>query len=72
MRYGKCIECEHTDDERKSKEIATDHVSEIPDYYNRLDKMEKAAEKVWGKQEKKIKKKSMNQQFIKQVLRGNL
>jgi hypothetical protein len=73
IEYGKCIECEHTDDEEKAKEIATDHVSEIPDYYDRLYKMEKAAEKVWGKQEKKDKKEiNESKQFIKQVLRENL
>jgi hypothetical protein len=71
--YGTCVECEHTEDKEKAKEIATDHVSEFPDYYNRLDKMEKAAEKHWGKQEKKVKKEvNESKQFIKQVLRGNL
>ena len=38
IEYGTCIECEHTDDKEKAKEIATDHVSEFPDYYNRLNK----------------------------------
>ena len=72
IEYGKCIECEHTDDEEKAKEIATDHVSEIPDYYNRLDKMEKAAEKFWGKKEKKKKETNESKIFIKKLLRENL
>ena len=37
------IEKEHTDDEKISKEIAKDHLSEIPDYYTRLDRMERKA-----------------------------
>ena len=34
---------EHTNDRMKATEIATDHVSEIPDYYTRLEKMERDA-----------------------------
>lgn len=68
IEYGTCVECEHTDDKEKAKEIATDHVSEFPDYYNRLDKMEKQAEKHWGKKEKTNESKSL----IKKLLRENL
>jgi hypothetical protein len=68
IEYGTCVECEHTDDKEKAKEIATDHVSEFPDYYNRLDKMEKQAEKHWGKKEKANESKSL----IKKLLRENL
>ena len=35
IEHGTCVECEHSDDKEKAKEIATDHVSEFPDYYNR-------------------------------------
>jgi len=37
------IEMEHTDDPMVAIEIAMDHLSEIPDYYTHLDKMEKNA-----------------------------
>ena len=68
IEYGTCVECEHTDDKEKAKEIATDHVSEFPDYYNRLNKMEKQAEKHWGKKEKTNESKSL----VKKLLRENL
>jgi hypothetical protein len=35
------------DDEVLTSKIALAHLSEFPDYYTRLDKMEKAAEKYW-------------------------
>lgn len=37
------IEKEHTEDETLAKKIAMDHLVEFPDYYDRLEKMEKAA-----------------------------
>jgi hypothetical protein len=37
------VEKEHTDNPMVAVEIATDHLSEIPDYYTRLDAMEKEA-----------------------------
>jgi len=36
-------EMEHTKDKRVAQRIAMDHLAEIPDYYNRLQKMEKVA-----------------------------
>lgn len=66
--YGTCVECEHTDDKEKAKEIATDHVAEFPDYYNRIYKMEKQAEKHWGKKENTNESKTL----IKKLLRENL
>jgi len=65
---GKKIESEHTDDEEKQTEIASDHVTEFPDYYNRIEKMEKEAEKFWSKKEKTNEAKT----FIKKLLRENL
>lgn len=35
------VEKEHTDDENIAKKIAMDHLQELPDYYDRLAKMEK-------------------------------
>jgi len=43
IKMGIKVEMEHVDDEELSKEIAMDHLEEIPDYYDRLAKMEKAA-----------------------------
>jgi hypothetical protein len=37
------IESEHTDDPNEAKNIAKDHLSEIPDYYSRLEAMEAEA-----------------------------
>jgi hypothetical protein len=37
------VEYEHTDDPDKAREIAMDHLKEIPDYYDRLEKMEDEA-----------------------------
>jgi len=40
---GMEIEMEHTDDPKIALEISMDHLTEFPDYYTRLDKMEKQA-----------------------------
>lgn len=45
IEMGKKIEMEHVDDSDLAKEIAMDHLEEIPDYYTRLKKMEKDAKK---------------------------
>lgn len=42
---GQKVEMEHTDDPKKAREIAADHLEEFPDYYTRLAKMEREAEK---------------------------
>ncbi len=39
------VEKEHTHNDKIAKEIAMDHLTEFPDYYTRLNKMEKTAEK---------------------------
>ena len=44
LKLGIEVELEHTKDEEKAKEIAMDHLVEIPDYYTRLNNMEKEAE----------------------------
>lgn len=49
LRSGVKVEFEHTTDPDKAKEVAKDHLEEIPDYYTRLEKME---EEALGKQEK--------------------
>lgn len=47
IKKGISVEVEHTNDKEKAREIATDHVSEFADYYDRLSKMEKKADKDW-------------------------
>jgi len=44
IEMGMEIEKEHTDDPDIAKDISKDHLEEIPDYYTRLDKMEKEYE----------------------------
>lgn len=46
LRRGIEVEYEHTNDPPTSKEIAKDHLEEIPDYYTRLDHMEATAERL--------------------------
>jgi hypothetical protein len=48
LSVGDRIEKEHTTDPAKAHEIAKDHLEEIPDYYTRLVKMEREAEKSAG------------------------
>jgi hypothetical protein len=43
LAMGIDVEKEHTDNPELAKRIALDHLAEIPDYYTRLDKMEKEA-----------------------------
>jgi hypothetical protein len=45
IKMGEKVEMEHVDDKKLAREIALDHLFEIPDYYSRLDKMEKEAKK---------------------------
>jgi X-linked retinitis pigmentosa GTPase regulator len=43
LKRGIQIEMEHTKDKDVAKQIALDHLTEIPDYYTRLDRMEREA-----------------------------
>jgi len=38
---GTKVEMEHTKDEHLAKKIAMDHIFEVPDYYDKLEKVEK-------------------------------
>src|ERR1019366_2674045 len=51
ISMGKKVEMEHTNNPSIAKEIAMDHLMEIPDYYTRLAKMEKKAEGTLDKSE---------------------
>ena len=41
LKLGIKVEKEHTSDEAVAREIALDHLMELPDYYTRLKKVEK-------------------------------
>lgn len=45
LKMGTKMEMEHTDDPEIAEKIAKDHLDEIPDYYTRLEKMEREADK---------------------------
>ena len=49
LQMGIEVEFEHTDNMLIAERIAKDHLAELPDYYTRLEKMEKE-----GEQEKNI------------------
>lgn len=51
LMMGIKVETEHTDNPLIAKLIAKDHLSEIPDYYSRLRKMEQEAKKAPNKKE---------------------
>ena len=65
IKKGIEIEKEHTNDKEKATEIAMDHVTEFPDYYDRIEKMEKDAKKKWGVSES-------SKSFIKRLLRESI
>ena len=45
IEKGVVVEREHSTENDIRKEIAKDHLEEIPDYYDRLDEMEEEAKK---------------------------
>lgn len=67
LKMGVEVELEHTKNRSTAKDIAMDHLSEMPDYYTRLDKMETQATKYWDKKEIKETK-----FIVKQLLREGL
>lgn len=64
IQKGVKIEMEHTDNKEKAIEIAMDHLTEIPDYYDRLEKMETDAKNKLGLNEGKI--------LIKRLIHENI
>lgn len=58
LKIGHKIECEHTKNDSYALRIASHHIDEFPDYYERLIKMEKQAEK-----EHNIKEGTLHQWF---------
>lgn len=68
LAMGKKVEHEHTKNVAKAMEIAMDHLTEFPDYYTRLAKMEKEAEK----HAKKLEVNEDTKILIKRLIRENL
>lgn len=68
IQKGIGVEMEHTNDKEKATEIATDHVSEFPDYYDRLEKLEKKASKDW----KTTDVTENTKKLIKRLIRENI
>ena len=68
LAMGKKVEHEHTKDMNKAIEISMDHLTEFPDYYTRLEKMEKEAEK----HAKKLQVNEDTKSLIKRLLRETL
>ena len=65
INKGKKVEHEHTNSDKIAKDIAKDHLSEFPDYYDRLEKMEKKAANKWEVNES-------TKSLIKRLLREGL
>jgi hypothetical protein len=51
LNMGIKVELEHTKDKAVAKDIAMDHLAEMPDYYTRLNRLEDTATKYWSKKE---------------------
>lgn len=53
INIGIKVEYEHKEDFQNALDIVFDHLAEFPDYYSRLIKFEKKADKYWKKRKKK-------------------
>jgi hypothetical protein len=68
LKKGIEVELEHTDNKEKAREIAMDHLSEFPDYYDRLEKMENNPSKEF----KTTEINENNKILIKRLIKENL
>ena len=51
LSKGTQVEMEHTDDPNVASEIARDHLTEDPDYYKKLEKVEETGEEEYGEED---------------------
>lgn len=65
LRMGLEVEKEHTESYAERKQYALDHLEEIPDYYTRLKKMEKEAEKDERKEDEGLHDEEVGKAFDK-------
>jgi hypothetical protein len=70
LKKGMKVESEHTNDEEKQEEIATDHLAEFPNYYEELEGVEKKLKDYWD--EKLGEDITESKLFIKKLLRENI
>ena len=68
IKKGVATEKEHTKDAEKAEEIAKDHLTELPNYYDKLEKMEKKP----SKEEKVNEGSETTKSLIKRLIRENL
>jgi hypothetical protein len=68
MKKGLGVEMEHTNDREKATEIVMDHLSEFPDYYDRLIKMEKQADKEINENTKTLIKNRLRESLNKRLV----
>lgn len=61
LMMGIKVEMEHTQDKQLAKQIALDHLAELPDYYSRLKKMEKKGKEEINEEDEKKKDKKKPQ-----------
>ena len=66
LELGIKVESEHSDDKEKQQEIAMDHLTEIPDYYDRLKKMEDQGEKAFENIHDRWEQESIEREDIKE------
>ena len=67
IKKGLNVEMEHTNDKEKALEIVMDHLTECPDYYDRLTKMEKQAEKEINENTKSLIKNRLRESLNKRL-----
>jgi hypothetical protein len=67
IRKGLEVEKEHTKDTEKAKEITMDHLTELPDYYDDLEKMENKG----SNELKKSQVTESTKNLIKRLIREN-
>ena len=63
LNKGIKTEMEHTKDKEKATEIAMDHLTELPDYYDKLEKMEKDSEKDLKESQKNLIKRLLREEI---------
>jgi len=70
LEMGIDVEKEHTDNPAIAKEIAKDHLAELPDYYTRLKKMEEDGKRELGTKDKEVEE-SVNPRRIERPMDGS-
>jgi hypothetical protein len=73
LKKGIEVEKEHSRWDTIAKKIAKDHLTLFPDYYDRLEEMEKLAKRHWSRKIRKMPKRTMEEKgIIKEFFLGGL